>query len=95
MTQAGIQLDKEHHADKSELSVMTQVISAACANGYSSGSAKRLYDSIYALTKAGTREFRNELGDLLVGDETKFNQAVTGIIMKAMMNATSQDGDLV
>mgnify|MGYP006387648927 FL=1 len=28
--QAGIQLDKEHHADKAELSLMTQVVSA-CA----------------------------------------------------------------
>ena len=34
MLQAGIQLDKEHHADNSVLSLMTQVISAACAKGF-------------------------------------------------------------
>lgn len=95
MLQAGIQLDKEHHADNSELSLMTQVISAACANGYNSETASKLYNAIYSLTKAGTREFRNELGNMITGDEAKFNQAVTGIIMKAMLNSTSSDGDLV
>lgn len=95
MLQAGIQLDKEHHADNSELSLMTQVISAACANGYKPDVSKRLYDAIYSLTKAGTREFRNELGDMITGDDQKFNQAVTSIIMKAMLNSTSSDGDLV
>ena len=95
MYQAGIQLDKEHHADNSELSLMTQVISAACANGYNPEIAKRLYNAIYSLTKAGTREFRNELGNMLTGDSAKFDQAVTGVIMKAMLNSTSSDGDLV
>lgn len=95
MIQAGIQLDKEHHADNSELSLMTQVISAACANGYSSDAAKKLYNAIYALTKAGTAMFRNELGNMLKGDTIQFDNAVTKIIMEAMLNSTSQDGDLV
>ena len=95
MLQAGIQLDKEHHADNSELSLMTQVLSAACANGYNAGAAQRLYNAIYSLTKAGTQEFRNELGNVVVGNQEKFDQAVMGIIMKAMVNSTSSDGDLV
>ena len=95
MFQAGIQLDKEHHADNSELSLMTQVISAACANGYSKGAAQKLYNAIYSLTKVGTREFRNELGNLVVGDNAKFNQAVTNIIIKALLNSSSSDGDMV
>jgi hypothetical protein len=52
---------------------MTQVISAACANGYNPEIAKRLYNAIYSLTKAGTREFRNELGNMLTGDSAKFD----------------------
>lgn len=95
MLQAGIQLDKEHHADNSELSLMTQVISAACANGYSKGAAQKLYNAIYSLTKVGTREFRNKLGNLIVGDNAKFNQAVTNIIIKALLNSSSSDGDMV
>lgn len=95
MFQAGIQLDKEHHADNSELSLMTQVISAACANGYSKGAAQKLYNAIYSLTKVGTREFRNNLGNLIVGDDAKFNQAVTNIIIKALLNSSSSDGDMV
>lgn len=95
MLQAGIQLDKEHHADNSELSLMTQVISAACANGYSKGAAQKLYNAIYSLTKVGTKEFRNQLGNLVIGDNAKFNRAVTDIIIKAMLNSTSSDGDMV
>lgn len=95
MLQAGIQLDKEHHADNSELSLMTQVISAACANGYSKGSAQKLYNAIYSLTKVGTKEFRNQLGNLVIGDDAKFNRAVTDIIIKAILNSTSSDGDMV
>lgn len=95
MYQAGIQLDKEHHADNSELSLMTQVISAACANGYSFNAAKKLYNAIYQLTKVGTIEFRNELGDLLIGNIEKFDKAVSKIIIDAIMNSTSTDGDLV
>lgn len=95
MLQAGIQLDKEHHADNSELSLMTQVISAACANGYSKGAAQKLYNAIYSLTKVGTKEFRNQLGNLIIGDDAKFNRAVTDIIIKAILNSTSSDGDMV
>ena len=95
MLQAGIQLDKEHHADNSELSLMTQVISAACANGYSKGAAQKLYNAIYSLTKVGTKEFRDQLGNLIIGDDAKFNRAVTDIIIKAMLNSTSSDGDMV
>lgn len=95
MYQAGIQLDKEHHADNSELSLMTQVISAACANGYSHKAATKLYEAIYSLTKVGTIEFRNELGDMLIGDVEKFSNAVNKIIMDAIINSTSSDGDMV
>jgi hypothetical protein len=30
----GVQLDKEHHADGEDLSIMTQVLSACAARGY-------------------------------------------------------------
>jgi hypothetical protein len=81
MTQAGIQLDKEHHADNSVLSLMTQVISAACSRGYTKDHALKLYKALEQLTKLGTKEFRNELGNLVIGDDTKFNEAVSNILL--------------
>ena len=67
MLQAGIQLDKEHHADNSVLSLMTQVISAACAKGFMVENSENLYTALYELSKLGTKYFRDELGKLNIG----------------------------
>jgi hypothetical protein len=56
MYQAGIQLDKEHHADDSELSLMTQVISACAAKGYTLEAAIGLYDALRKSTEIGTKD---------------------------------------
>ena len=95
MRQAGIQLDKEHHADNEDLSLMTQVISAACAMGYTKNEASKLYKSLYNLTKEGTKEFRENLGNLIQGDTDAFDAAVTKVIMKSVLNSSSSDGDML
>lgn len=53
MYQAGIQLDKEHHADQAELSLMTQVISACAAKGYTFEAAATLYGALKKSTEIG------------------------------------------
>lgn len=93
MRQAGIQLDKEHHADNEHLSLMTQVISAACSMGYTQEDASKLYQSLYNLTKASTKEFRTALGNVLNTSSDKFESAVTSTIIKSLMNTSSTDGD--
>lgn len=98
MTQAGIQLDKEHHADKSVLSLMTQVMSAASAKSFMPEAQSGLKTALYELAKLGTRNFRDELGDLHLstnGDQVKFNAAVTDIIVDAVINSTTADGTLI
>jgi hypothetical protein len=47
MMQAGIQLDKEHHADDSEISMMTQVVSACAALGHTWNEANKMYRALY------------------------------------------------
>ena len=95
MRQAGIQLDKEHQADNEDLSLMTQVISAACSMGYTKGEATNLYDALYSLSKQATKAFRDEMGDLLNGFSDSFNAAVTETIMKSLVNASATDGDML
>jgi YD repeat-containing protein len=100
MLQAGIQLDKEHHADNSVLSLMTQVISAACAKGFKIQESSNLYNALYELSKIGTEDFRDELGKLNIVLEDpeqaeKFRLAAAKIVLKTMINSTSQDGDMV
>lgn len=93
--QAGIQLDKEHQADNEDLSLMTQVISAACSMGYTKGEAANLYNALYSLSKQATKAFRDEMGDLLNGFSDSFNAAVTETIMKSLINASATDGDML
>jgi len=59
MRQGGIQLDKEHHANGSVLSLMTQVISAAAAKGYTITNSSGVYQALYNITKLGTKDFRD------------------------------------
>lgn len=56
-TQFGIQLDKEHNADQSELSMMTQVMNACAFRGYTFELARDLYKSLYVLNQNGCRDF--------------------------------------
>ena len=97
MLQAGIQLDKEHHADNSVLSLMTQVISAACAKGFMIENSENLYTALYELSKLGTKHFRDELGKLNIGvkGEEAFKNAATRIILNTVMNSSSADGDMM
>ncbi len=94
MRQAGIQLDKEHHADGSVLSLMTQVMSAAAAKGYTITKSSKLYESLYNLTKLGTKDFRDSLGNI-TSDPDQFDAAVSHIILQTILNSSSNDGNLL
>lgn len=56
-TQLGIQLDKEHQATGEELSLMTQVISACIARGYTLDQALEMYKGLAQLSKQETSNF--------------------------------------
>lgn len=94
MRQSGIQLDKEHHADNSVLSLMTQVMSAAAAKGYTIDKSSKIYDALYKLTQIGTREFRDSLGNI-TSDPDQFDAAVSKIILDTILNSSPTDGDLM
>lgn len=96
MTNAGIQLDKEHHADGSTLSLMTQVISSACSMGYNPEQADRLYKALYSLTLQGIKEFKDGFKEILnSNDPSKFETAIADCMIKSMLTSTAQDGDML
>jgi len=59
----GIQMDADHHADDSELSEMTQVISALEANGWGHDIAKMIYEDLGNIVaqsmESNTKALRN------------------------------------
>ena len=96
MTNAGIQLDKEHHADGSTLSLMTQVISSACSMGFNPEQADRLYKALYSLTLQGIKEFKDGFKEILnSNDPSKFETAIADCMIKSMLTSTAQDGDML
>lgn len=84
MYQAGIQLDKEHHADDSELSLMTQVISACAALGYTFDQASKLYDALKTITDVGISEFVTGIKQYF---EFKDTTAIKEAMYKAIINS--------
>ena len=74
--QAGIQLDKEHHADKAELSLMTQVISACALKGYTIMEALHLYKALASIGEAQLAEFYKIVKDYVTLDPDSSEEQV-------------------
>ena len=83
MYQSGIQLDKEHHADDAELSLMTQVISACAAKGYTFEAASLLYDAISKSTHTGLLDHITALSKYL---KSKNIQELQEIVIKTIVD---------
>lgn len=94
MYQAGIQLDKEHVADNSEISMMTQVISACAALGYTWNEANKIYKALYNLTLTNLKPlFKSLSKSLSTKDSSNFRMEITKIILEAMKTSNkSKDG---
>lgn len=80
--QAGIQLDKEHHADKAELSLMTQVISACSLKGYTITEALHLYQALASIGEAQLFEFYNIVKEYVTLDESASEETSNEITNK-------------
>lgn len=103
MGHAGIQLDKEHNAADEEIAMMTQVISAAAALGYSWDNSNKLYRALESLTMHGIESITEPLQELLTAKNSneydkaaaqfKFNKVLAGLIIKQLANGSStKDG---
>ena len=98
MYDAGIQLDAEHHADESTLSIMTQVVNALCARGYTWDKSNEVYQAMHDLTINGLRDHIEGLRlylDVKDGNKEKLLDAVADVIVKGLKNLTDREGNLV
>ena len=94
MYQAGIQLDKEHHADEAELSLMTQVISACSAKGYTIDTCIGLYDALRKSTNINTKEHLQAIQDLFTDGSEKSIQNFQEVLMQSIVKAiATSNGD--
>lgn len=95
--QIGIQLDKEHHADSEELSIMNQVIQACSERGFSEEKAHQLYRTLFTLTKLGLKTQLDAFRKLTTTETVtpEFAKTIELIVKKAILNSGPKDGNLV
>ena len=105
----GQQLDAEHNADEAYISLMTQVVNALGARGYSSIEASKVYDALNSLTNINLKHIfdgvKDELGDKgagkLVTEFSKYaakalrGKADPGSMLEALLyNIRTDNGDI-
>lgn len=99
MIQAGIQLDKEHHADDSEISMMTQVVSACAALGYTWNESNKMYKALYQLTLQGIEPISKPLAELFKQrtpeGQFNFSKILTGMLVKQLANGSQNKDGLI
>ena len=99
MYQAGIQLDKEHHADNSELSLMTQVVNACAHLGYSLTESLSMFNALRSITDTDTAVLLDPIKDYVdtnnATTKTAAREAIVNTVLKAISKQTLQDNDLL
>lgn len=94
-TNIGIQLNAEHHADNSTLSLMTQVVNALSARNYMTEEADEVYQALESITRYAISDFTDELGQVLNRTDDKFKNSLVQIIVDSMKNSPSREGNLI
>lgn len=95
MYDAGIQLNAEHHADNSTLSLMTQVLNALSARGYSFKEGDEVYSALRDLTKEALKGFDLGQAHIKYGDNEEIQNFIADIILRSIRTIGSTDGNLI
>ena len=95
MHDAGIQLDAEHHADESVLSLMTQVLNALNARGYSYQSAEDVYNALHDLAMEALQGFDWSDVEIQNAETPEMQKFLAGVIVQAVKTVSSTDGNLI
>ena len=101
LNDSGVQLNAEHHADDTVISMMTQVLNALGARGYTAQQGDRTYQALRALTETNLKDYIdwviNQNAHLNPTEETRsqLNNFLAQIITKTIRSADLDDGTLV
>lgn len=97
MSQAGIQLDKEHEADSEEISLMTQVVSACAARGYSFDKSSKMYKALAILANNAISDSVDLYEQMLantaesLGSKEKFKRLIIEQIVDSIIHQDSKN----
>ena len=92
----GMQLNPEHLADNSHITLMTQVVNALGLRGFSADAADKVYKALATLTDTSLSElFKGIELRRTTGDDTQFKEAVSSLLLKSIIGTSETDGDLL
>ena len=91
----GVQLDAEHESDGSHLSLMTQVVNALGARGYSADEADEVYKALFQLTRANLQDAFVGIENEIEGNRDVLLDHVTEIVIKSLKHTSDTDGNLL
>lgn len=92
----GEQLDAEHHAEDGRVALMTQVVNALGARGYSEGLAQECYSALNTIAEITNQKGLEGLDRYNIsGDPKDLQDALAGIIYKALTKVSDGDGNML
>lgn len=92
----GEQLDAEHNAEDESVSLMTQVINALGARGYSREQAQECYEALEAIAEVVNKDGLEGLDELNTsGNPNLLKNAIAQIIYKTLTRVSSSDGNML
>ena len=94
MAQFGIQLDKEHHADMSEVSMPTQIIQALANKSYTSEYAKEAYEALAVLTSQAIEPFLNGINEIITSEDhnpATLSEEITTLILDHLLKSEDEE----
>ena len=92
----GEQLDSEHKADDAHVSLMTQVLNALGARGYSENEAEEVYEALYNLAGESFKDAFDALNEFRnTKDDQAFREAAAVLIGQSITKVSPTDGGLL
>lgn len=93
MTNVGPQLDKEHHAQNSQVSLMGQVMSSVAQTPYTRQKANNIYKGLATIVDIGLKKlldpFNNYIKNKRPQDILEFRNAIMDILIKSLAKPDS------
>ena len=87
LAQLGIQLDKEHHADASDVSMPTQIIQATANRSFTSEYTREIYKALNTLTRQVTKPFIEGIKEIITSnDPTALVEEVSNLLVEKLLS---------